>query len=348
MNSNRSSQPKVFGRVNPFALFLALAAALLVIEILAVSTAAFATHGDLFSLAVTTDITIGIPLLFYLLVVRRKHIPTITVVPIFVLSLILAGRILPQENHSYLKKVELVAPLVEVIVFAVVAIKARQIAGHFRQIRPTFPYSPEALELAIQRGLGAVPPIVGTLLSTELSLIYFAFTGWFRKFHPERQNGLTFSYHRQGGYLAVLGFMVFMLLLETTVVHLLLQRWSQTAALILTLATVYTLVWLFGDLHSMRLQPVVLGRTHLYLRTGMRWRVDIPLKLIDRVEKAVSADKKAADFVNLAPIGEARQVIHLVEPVQVVGLLGRRRSTTRIGVALDDDKAFVAALSARR
>lgn len=346
MNSNNHGTTKLFGLGNPFVLFFVTAGMLLAIELLVVNVSAFAAHGNLLSLAVTADITIGIPLVYFVLVVRRKHLPAITVAPVFVLCLVLAGRILPPENHVYLDKIELAVPLVELTVVVLVAFKARQILALFRQLRPTTPYAPEAFELALQRGLGAVPPIVGTLLTTELSLVIFAFTGWFRKARPPRQNVQAFFCHRQGSYPVVLGFLVFMVLLETTVVHLLLQRWSPTAAIVVTLATVYTLVWLFGDLHAMRLQPTLVSASHVHVRTGMRWRMDIPLALIDRIEKVASADKKADDFLSLAPIGEARLVMHLVEPVQAVGLLGRRKLVSRVGVALDDDKGFAAALSA--
>lgn len=59
-------------------LFLALSAALLAVEAWIVGRADFPTQPGVVSLAVTLDIVLGLPLLFYLLVARRKRLPLIT------------------------------------------------------------------------------------------------------------------------------------------------------------------------------------------------------------------------------------------------------------------------------
>ena len=328
-------------------LFLAIAAALLAVELWIVNTAGFAAQPAMVSLAVTLDIVIGAPLLFYLLVVRRKRLPLITLAPVFVLSLIIAGRILPPAQRTHLNGIELAVPFVELAVLAVVAFKLRQIIHHYRGLRPGFAYAPETLEASLRSTVPTFPPLVVSIFSTEVSLISFGFAGWLRRAPKTAGATLRFSYHRQGGYALILGFIAFLVLLETTVAHLLLARWSESAAWVLTALSIYTLIWLFGDYHASRLQPIVLGDTHLHLRTGMRWRVDTPWQQVAGLDKISQADKKAPDYLNLAPIGEPQLALRLSEPVAVHGLLGRVRFAHVIGLSVDAPVAFTAAVAQR-
>lgn len=332
---------------SPLLLFAAVAAALLASEAWIVSVMGLAAHPEVVALAVTADIVVGIPALYYLLVVRRKGLPLITVAPVFVLSLLAARRILPPAHQSYLGWVELAAPLVELAVLAAVVLKLRQIVRHYRQLRPTYAYFPETLEASLRAALPAFPPIFASLLASELSLVVFGLTGWLRRAPAGSGDRPRFSYHRQGGYPVILGFLAFLVVLETVAVHLLVAHWNTTAAWALTIASVYTLIWFFGDFHASRIQPMVLGETCLHLRVGMRWRIDIPWSQVEAVRKASSADKKQPDFINMAVMGEPRLVIVLREATTAHGLLGRIKQTAHIGVSVDDEAAFLRVASAR-
>lgn len=328
-------------------LFLAIAAALLAIEVWVVSLADFAIQPNVIPLAVTVDIVIGLPLLFYFLVIRRKRLPLLTLAPIFILALVAANRILPPAQHTYLSWIELAVPLMELIVLAVLALKLRQIIGHYRQLRPNNAYMPETLEASLRAALPTFPPLVASIFSTEISLLSFGVTGWLRRSPQAAAGSLRFSYHRQGSYGLLLGFIAFLLLLETTTAHLLLARWSEAAAWVLTALSIYSLIWLFGDFHASRLQPIVLGDAHLHLRTGMRWRVDIPWQQLTSANKVSQADKKLPGYLNLAAMGEPQLVLRLAEPVRVHGLLGRTRVASLIGLSVDDPAAFLAAVQQR-
>lgn len=332
---------------SPLVMFALLAVALLAAESWIAGTADFAAHPDVLALAVTADIVVGIPLAYYLLVVRRKGLPAITVAPVFILSLLAAGRILPAAHHTYLRYAELAAPLVELIVLIIVAAKLRQIVRHYRHLRPAYVYFPETLEASVRAALPAFPPAFASLLTTELSLVVFGLTGWLRRAPAGDGDRPRFSYHRQGGYAVILGFLTFVLVLETTVLHLLVTRWNPTVAWVLTIASVYTLFWVFGDFHASRLQPITLDDACLRLRVGMRWRIDVPWSQVEMVRKATAADKKLPDFINLAVMGEPRLMIVLRQPLIAQGLLGRTRETAHVGLSVDDETAFLRAIDTR-
>lgn len=337
-------QTRTHSLITPL-LFLAAAAALLAVEAWIVGTAGFAAQPPIISLAITLDIVVGVPLLYYMLMVRRKHLPIITLAPVFILALVIAGRILPPTQHTYLNWIELAAPLVELAVFAVVILKLRQVIGHYRRLRPSYAYAPETVEASLAAAVPILPPVVASIFSTEVALLSFGLAGWLRRSPQDAAGPARFSYHRQGGYTLAMGFIAFLLLLETTTAHLLLARWSETAAWIVTALSIYSLIWLFGDMNACRLQPIVLGDAHLHLRTGLRWRVDIPWRQVAAIAKISQTDKKAPGYLNLTVMGEPGLAIQLTEPIVVQGLLGRARVANVIGLSVDARAIFVAAVS---
>ena len=328
-------------------LFLAIAAALLAVEAWIVNRADFPSQPGVVSLAVTLDIVLGLPLLFYLLLARYKRLPLITLAPVFVVSLMIAGHLLPPGHHTYLSWIELAVPLVELTVLAVVSLKLRQVVGHYRRLRLANAYFPETLEASLRAALPTFPPLVASVAAAEASLVSFGLAGWLRRAPRATAELPRFSYHRHGNYAVILGFLTFMVLLETTVAHLLLARWSTTAAWVLTALSIYTLIWLFGDYQAGRLQPILLSDTHLHLRTGMRWRVDVPWQQVAALGKISQVNKKAPDYLNLAALGEPQLALRLSEPVAVHGLLGRIRFARVIGLSVDAPVAFSTAVAQR-
>lgn len=135
-----------------------------------------------------------------------------------------------------------------------------------------------------------------------------------------------------------------LIMIETVVLHLLIQHWSTVFAWILTASSIYTLFWLLGDYQASRLHPLVLGSEYLYVRTGLRWQVDIPLVQIAGIRKATRLRGKASNYLNAAVYGEPRCVLELREPVVVHGLFGTQRTVTSIGLTVDDESQFQATL----
>jgi len=321
-----------------FVTFVFLALAVFATAAWIVGSPHFTQNPDVLALAVTMDMVIILPTFFYFWILRKSRLPTLAFVPVFILAIVIAGIILPAAQQTYLDLVKNLIPLLEVLALGFLFIKIQAITKQYRANKATAIYSTEALVASFQRVLGASTP--ANILVTELLLLYHAFGGWFKKFTSRDPEHAVFSYHRRVGYTAIMCVVTLILLVETTALHLLLQRWSALAAWIFTGLSLYSLLWLIGDYHAIRLHPIVLDETHLHLRIGMRWRATIPLNDIAEIQSPSHREKNADDYVSLTLFGSPRLVIFLQQPIKIRGLFGIQKKTRRLALTIDDEKRF--------
>jgi hypothetical protein len=332
-------------RRNSLALFALLASALLAAEAWIAGFIRSAQDPAIFAIAITADVALGIPLLYYLLLARKRYLPASGMIALYLLALAAVRFVLLPSQQTHLSTIEAFALLGEVAVLGVALAKARDIVRRVRAARAVELYFADALRQGVRQALGGSP--VAALLATELSLIYFAGFGWFTRFRTDRPGSVAFPYHRRSGFATILFAMLFIVLVEGGALHLLLSVWNASVAWIVTALNLYALLWMLGFFHAVRLQPIVLDRTHLHLRTGFQWRAEIPLANIAEVRRVTSADKRAAGYLNVAAFGEPRLVLRLREPVTIAGLFGRARGASVIGITVDDEKELVAELNQR-
>jgi hypothetical protein len=88
---NYSNTLIIFG--TPLAMIAAL--------VLLASLAFFTTHSNVLSLAITIDLLVTIPFIYFL-GIRKTAIPKTTVVPFIILGVIICSFIVPLENQYYL------------------------------------------------------------------------------------------------------------------------------------------------------------------------------------------------------------------------------------------------------
>lgn len=272
------------------------------------------------------------------LILQTRLAPFITLLLIIILSLLLASLILPTAQQTYLAWAKHTIPFLELAVLAFIISKLRVVARNLRAAKASEIYATDALAASLKQTLGNMPGL-GFIL-TEFTLLYFAIGGWFKHFTPRDARHRAFSYHRKSGYGAILGVMFMVIITETVALHLLLQQWSALAAWIFTALSLYSMLWLFGDYHALRLHPFVLDEKYLYLRLGLRWRADIPLENIVAVHPFNEREKRDCDYLRLTVFGDARLVLSCKQPVIVRGLFGLKREVRRLGFFVDEEKLF--------
>ena len=294
---------------------------------------------DVVALGLTLDLLLW-PVVGYLFVARRYGWPLISAVPVFMLSLVVAHQVLPEEHQSALSLTTRIAvPLVEIVVLSVLAFTVHRTRKLLREARAQDPSHDDFFDLARFSLRQTLPAPVSEILASELALFHYAFFGW-RKSPPVGPR--DFSHHRTGLSGVLTAGLILATLVEIIPVHLLLHRWSSTLAWLVTALTVYGLFWLFGDFQAMRLRPhrVVDGKLHL--RLGLRWSVDVPLADIVRLETLKGNGKPPAKQPDLKAValGEQRYLIELRRPVFVRGLYGLRREVRSIGFTVDNPARF--------
>lgn len=327
-------------------IFISLALSICVAEIWIISSSFFAQNPNVFAFGITVDLVIVIPSLYYFLIVRKKQAPLITLLPVFVLSFIIASFILPIQRQNYLDLIKKTVPCLELIALGYLVTKLRVIRRNFLIAKQNAIYFTDALTASCNQVLGKSPAL--SFILTEFILVYLACSGWFKKFVTLNSSHFAFSYHRKNGYTAVFAVIIMILFVETTALHLLLQAWSKIAAWIFTGLSFYSLLWLLGDYQAIRLHPIVLSQEFLFIRTGLRWHTHIPLAEIIAVQKFNTREKPTNSYLSLSVFGEPRVLIRCQRPVVVQGLFGIKREVSCLGLTIDDEKAFLEMLQQRR
>jgi hypothetical protein len=137
----------------------------------------------------------------------------------------------------------------------------------------------------------------------------------------------------------LLGLMV----VETSVVHLLVALWSPRAALLLSLLSLTTIGWFILFIRALRHHPVRIGPDGLVWPIGKLRSLTIPWpQVAGPCDDWTLADLKAAGLFNGALVAHPNIVIALDPPAKA-----GRRTIRYLAHRLDDPAAFIAAFSAR-
>ncbi len=323
--------------------FVVLVAATIVAEALVVQTADFRQHPDLLAFAVTFDLTIGIPLAYYLIISRKLNVTPASALVVFLLCTGLAGFILPAAHQTYLRLVEKALLLTEAGVFVYGVMQVRKIARVYRaaaQGRADFLLN---LREALAGIIGV--PVVLSIVVNEVSTVRYGLFFWLGG--PEVLPGQkSFTTHRQSGYGAVWTVLLIVLLLETVGLHFLLWRWSPVAAFVSTGLSIYSIVFFVADLASMVKRPIVFYHDQLLFRIGIRWNATIARENIVRLTAIRDFDKaREKDTLLCAPANVPNLLLELHAPVAVIGFFGIRRHTKRFAFHADDPAGLIREVS---
>jgi hypothetical protein len=289
--------------------------------------------------ALTLDLTVLVPLLYYLLLVRWRGWPAITVLPVFLGSVLVAGWVIPATQHHVLDLVSYAAAVAELALAAVIIFKAVQLGRRYREQAAIGMDVYEGLRVSAQAVLGT---IAGAVVAYECAVFYYAFAGWSKSVESDER---SFSVHRNTGYSALIVAVIIALVVETIAVHLLVRLWSPTAAWIFTALSLYALIWLIGDVHAVRLRPLQLFDDSLEIRLGLRWTISVPLASVRAVTSpATETPVNKREYLKAILIGAPNRRIELTAPVCAVGFYGITRRVTTIDLQIDEPDRFDSAV----
>ena len=197
--------------------------------------------------------------------------------------------------------------------------------------------------LAARKVLRSRP--LGDVLTTEVMIVWCAVG---RPRPPGQADG-AFTVHRTSSYVPVLVAIAMALIVETVAVHFLVRLHSIALAWTLTILSLYTLLWLIGDYRALVARPIRVTATHLRFRYGLRWEADIPREVIANPQVLPPAlgptPKEKGRLVASLP-GGPNLGLQLVQPVEALGLYGRRKTITELRVRVDAPEELCQALGA--
>jgi len=293
--------------------FLGVAACAVAAECAVVASHGFSLHPLSFSAAVIFDLVVALPAAYWLLVVRAGAARPRTLVPVVLAGIAVAAALLPAER-GLLRGLRFLAIPAEV---ALVVAALRRFSGARGDL-------PDRLRAALGDTLPA------RLAANELAMLGLAFFSWRSRPEPG-----TLSVHRRSGWTAVCVAALFISLPETAGLHLLIARWSTSAAWVATALAAYGVVWLLGDLRALHLRGVSVSEGLLRIRIGVRREADVPLWSIAAIEEGALPGAE-----RLAVLGAPVLTLRLREPAYVRSLFGRARRASALALQIDDPAAF--------
>ncbi|UYZ61855.1 hypothetical protein [Hymenobacter weizhouensis] len=329
-------------RLRPLLLFGLLLAAGVGVELLIIRRPDFATQ-PLLPAAVSFDVLVLPPLLFYLLVVRPYRLPVSTVAGAFAAAVALGYWLLPVSQQQYLGWARHGLVAVEALVFGLLITNLRRIRRAFRAARLVAAGYVEALDEAVR-------PVFGRLTAPvvmEVSTVYYAFLSW--RARPEVQTtDVVFTTHQESAFTALMSTVALLSVAEMGAAHLLLMRWQPLVAWVALGLHLYGLMVLVAHVRAVRLRPMLLTQTgELVLRTGFLWQLRLPVADVEAIDSLTEAPPRAPGLLNLAQalLTPPNVLLTLRCPHEAVGPYGVRRSVSRVALYLDQPAGLRAALA---
>lgn len=287
--------------------------------------------------ALPLDFMVGIPLGFYLLVVRSRRLTRLTVIPVIWLGYALSAVALGSPNAGVLPL--LLAGLLPVEL-AIAARECTKIVKAFRSAKAASPdpmaWFRETMRYLVRQDAPA------NITSAELSVWYYALLSWRQK--PYTLPGeKAFSYHNAGGYMNMILGLGLAFPVEIVAVHLLLAQWNMTAAVAVTALSLYAAIWLIGDARARMMRPIAVGSDFVRLECGIQMEAVVPLSDIECIAFSDSELEGVAesDRLNCGTFYRPDVWVVLKRPAEVRTLIGAKR-VRAVGISIDDPKSFAA------
>lgn len=297
-----------------------------------VNSTAFQYDERFLSIVITFDLTIFLPLAYFFFI-RKTAMPIFTVIPVFILSVVLASAVIPSKHQGVLDIVKYLITPVELFVFGFIIFKIQKIYKDQKLSRNSrFDFSESLRKVLTQH---VKYPSVVNIFTTEISIFYYALYGWGKK--KEIDDRIFFTYHKDSGYFQIIGVFVFLIITETIVLHIALSNWNLVFAWIFTSLSIYGLFFLIGDSNAVKKRPIYFDEQYLYLRIGIRWFSKIPLKEIKSVE-LITKGPEGKENANLILIGSPNILIKCMSEQNAIGYYGISRSFKSVSIAIDDKK----------
>ena len=288
------------------------------------------------SKAITFDVLLTIPLVYFLLI-RKTSIPKTSVIPVLFIGVVIASYIVPEKNQGLLNVFKTwIIPLIELSVFTFIVlniIKAR------KEYKNNSISNSDFFTILKQTCNTILPRKIAPLFVTEISVFYYGFFYW----RKQKLSKNEFTYYKESGSVTLLVVFIFLIAVETLAFHLLLSSWNETVAWVLTGISIYSGVQIFGFLKSMLKRPIVITDTQLLLRYGIMKETIIDIEDISAIELSSKNFEPNENILRLSLLGSLEShnvIISLNKENYITGLYGNKKTYKKIAASIDEVTRF--------
>jgi membrane protein YdbS with pleckstrin-like domain len=296
------------------------------------------------------DLLIIIPLMTYILIIRKRYSLNYLGLVIFA-AFAAAYFIVPNQHlseYSFLPYVLLASEaafmLFELYIAYTIITRLPKLLKEYRTLSKQSSFLLFNVKKAIEKHLPGNKAVL--VFASEFSLFHYALFSWKKKIHTEE--GQTFTYHQKTSSIAVNLMLIHAVAIESIGLHYFLHNWNEIVAYVLLFLNVYGILYFIAEIQATRLSPYLLTESHLLLQTGFSKSMHLPLNQIKEIkhydgpEKFTSKelnelyDARVADFNPEKPTFE----ILLHEPQELHLMYGLKRKVTRIVLNVDEPARF--------
>ncbi|GAA4312858.1 hypothetical protein GCM10023115_30800 [Pontixanthobacter gangjinensis] len=309
---------------------------LLISLVLLALSAGFKENAELLSLALSFDFLITIPLIYFL-IIRKSKIPATTIIPLMVIGLLAGKYTIPQEYHFYLDSFQSWAlPVLEISVISMVIFRVYRTIQAYKINREGEADFYNALKTSCREIL---PKAFAIPFATEIAVFYYGFFHWKKKDPKENE----YSYHKDSGSVSLYAVIIFLIIIETLVLHILISLWLESLAWLISILSIYTGLQLFGFLRSIYKRPILIEEDKLLLRYGIMKEAEISLSDIAAIEisdRDIEEDASTLKLALLEKLESHNIILHLHREQNLTGIYGRTKKFRVIAFHVDDKENF--------
>jgi len=289
------------------------------------------------------DFVVTFPALYYFIIIRPLKISAKKLLLVISLSCGVAYLVLPQHQREYILQVRKLTAVAEIVFIIYAVTKFNKLRKLYLAHKATFADPVYNLRSAMAGVMGESFGV--KIIASELAVLRYGLLFW-KKEKLSANNNNSFTTHREFGYIALWCIFIFAMMVEIVAFHFLLRKWSNTAAIIVTVLSCYTFILFIADLSAILKRKIIVNHNQLILRTGLRWRAVTTINNISSVEKIRYDYDSTATYFKGGITGKSGNVlITFKEPVVIEKLYGASKSFDTILMNIDDVELFAGLVS---
>jgi hypothetical protein len=184
----------------------------------------------------------------------------------------------------------------------------------------------------------------------DFAIYYYAFFVWFKK--PAVNKELSFTYHKNSDIKIFVIIALIIGMIEVVAVHILLSHWNTIIAWVITVLSIYGLVYLVGLYNSVRYLPILIEDNHMFIRIGFQSSLRVNFENIESLESVranyeekAKKEKKTTYNAIVLRTNIPQFEVTLKKQVPQNGLFGVARQISTVYIMVDDPRGFAKAVN---
>ncbi|GAA0713062.1 hypothetical protein GCM10009430_04270 [Aquimarina litoralis] len=297
-----------------------------------------ALSNSLISKSITLDLIITIPFIHWVLI-RKKDISKFSVLSFFVIGILIASFVIPEENQSFISFIKnWVLPFIELGIITLILLKIRKTIQVYRLAKNS---SPDFFTILKKTCSDVFPKKISAVLAMEIAVFYYGFISWKKKIPRENE----YTYHKDGNSISIFIGILMIVIIETFVLHKMILKSNPSIAWIIGIISVYSFVQIFGFVKSITKRPITIDGEMLYIRYGIMSEITIPISDINVIEFPSSSVVFDKETRRLSPLGEldSHNILIRLKEQSIgtkIGLYGIKRNFKAIAFYVDKKEEF--------